>query len=66
MAQLMRIEGRADKVFKIIKNVCQTSPYVTLAEVEKNGLLEPNLQNSKPYKMKKFPKVILGTRIGYN
>jgi hypothetical protein len=66
MERLMRIEGRADKVFNIIKKICQTSPYVTLAEIEKTGHLEPNLQNSKPYKMNKFPKVILGTRIGYN
>ena len=66
MARLMRIEGRADKVFNIIKNICQTSPNVTLAEVENNGLLEPNLQSTKPYKMNKFPHVILGNGIEYN
>ena len=62
----MRIEGRADKVFNIIKNICQTSPCVTLAEVEKKGLLKPNLQNTKPYKMNKFPQVILGSGRDYN
>ena len=66
MARLMRIEGRADKVFNIIKNICQTSPYMTLAEAEKKGFLEPNLQNTKPYKMNKFPQVILGSGIKYN
>lgn len=66
MARLMRIEGRADKVFNIIKNICETSPYVTLAEAEKNGLLEPDLQNTKPYKMNKFPQVFLGSGIEYN
>ena len=66
MARLMRIEDRADKVFNIIKKICETSPYVTLAEAEKNGLLEPKLENTMPYKMSKFPKVILGSGIEYN
>lgn len=66
MARLMRIEGRADKVFNSIKTICETSPHVTLAEAEKNGLLEPNLQNTKPYKINKFPRVILSSGIEYN
>jgi hypothetical protein len=66
MKRLMRIEGKADKVFNIIKNICQASPNMTLAEAGKKGLLDPKLQNTMPYKLDKFPRVILDNGVEYN
>lgn len=66
MAIVMRIEGRADKVFNIIKNICKRYPYMTLAEAGKKGLLEPKLQHTAPYELGKFPAVIVGSGIEDN
>jgi hypothetical protein len=66
MMRSMRIEGKADKVFNIIKNICQLNPNMTLVEAGKKGLLEPKLQNTIPYELGKFPQVILDYGIEYN
>jgi hypothetical protein len=66
MGCLMRIEGKAAKVFDIIKNICQRNPYMTLEEAGRKGLLEPNLQRTLPYEMGKFPEVNLDNEISNN
>jgi hypothetical protein len=59
MIQLMAMQGRANKVFDAIKNICLKHPYMTLAEAGRKGLLEPKLQNTVPYELGKFPEVRL-------
>jgi hypothetical protein len=66
MIRLMRIQGRADKVFEAIKNICQRHPYMTLEEAKRKGLLEPRLQNTVPYELEKFPEVKLDIGIEDN
>ena len=66
MIRLVRIQGRADKVFDAIKNICQRHPYMTLAEAGRKGLLDPKLQNTVPYELKKFPEVRLNSGIEDN
>ncbi len=66
MQRLIRIEGKADKVFNIIKNICQRNPHMTLAEAGQKGLLEPKLQQTAPYEIGKFPAVTLDSGIENN
>ncbi len=66
MKLLMRIEGRADKVFSIIKNICEKHPYMTPAEAGQKGLLEPKLQHTAPYELDKFPAIKLDSGIEDN
>lgn len=66
MKLVMRIEGRADKVFSLIKEICRRHPYMTLEEAGQKGLLEPKLQHTAPYEMGKYPAVILGSGIEDN
>jgi hypothetical protein len=66
MVRLMRIEGRAARVFGIIKSICQRNPYMTLEEAGKKGLLQPDLQRTLPYEIGKFPEVNLDNEIGNN
>ncbi len=66
MKLVMRIEGRADKVFSIIKNICKSHPYMTLAEAGQKGLLEPKLQHTAPYEPGKFPAIKLDSGIEDN
>ncbi len=66
MKLIMRIEGRADKVFSIIQSICKRHPYMTLAEAGQKGLLEPKLQHTAPYEVGKFPAVILDSGIEDN
>jgi hypothetical protein len=63
---LMGIQGRADKVFEAIKNICQRHAYMTLAGAGQKGLLEPKLQNTVPYELGKFPEVTLDSGITDN
>ena len=55
----MRIYGRANNVFKTIKNICQRNPDMTLKEALKRGLMSSNLQNTKPLKVGEYPHVYL-------
>ncbi len=57
MKLIMRIEGRADKVFSIIENICKRHPHMTLAEAGQKGLLEPKLQHTALYELGKFPAI---------
>jgi hypothetical protein len=66
LVRLVSIQGRADKVFDAIKNICQRHPHMTLAEAGKKGLLEPKLQNTVPYELEKFPEVRLESGIVNN
>jgi hypothetical protein len=66
MIKLLGIQGRADKVFDAIKNICQRHPYMTLAEAGRKGLLDPKLQNTVPYELEKFPEVRLDIGIEGN
>ena len=66
MERLMRIQGKANRVFDTIKNICQRHPYMTLGEAAKNGLLGPRLQPTVPYKPGEFPEVILDSGIENN
>ncbi len=66
MKLVMRIEGRADRVFSVIKNICQRHPYMTLEEAGQKGLLESKLQQTAPYEPGKYPAVILGSGIEDN
>ncbi len=63
---LMRIQGRADKVFSAIENICRRNPNMTLAEAGKKGLLRPKLHHTEPYVLGKFPAVILDNGIENN
>ena len=55
----MRIYGKANEVFKAIKNISQRSPDMTLKEALQRGLLSPNLQNTKSFEIGKCPYVYL-------
>jgi hypothetical protein len=66
MARILGIEGRANKVFDIIKNIGQRNPHMTLAEAGQKGLLENKLQHSIPYELGKFPEVWLDNGIKNN
>lgn len=66
MIKLVRIQGRADKVFEAIKNICQRHPYMTLGEAGRKGLLEPKLQHTVPYELEKYPEVRLDIGIEDN
>ncbi len=55
----MRIYGKADEVFKTIKNICKGSPNMTLKEALNRGLLPTNLQNTKLFKIGEYPYVYL-------
>jgi hypothetical protein len=64
--RLMRIQGRADKVFEVIKSICQRHPSMTLAEAGRKGLLQAKLQNTVPFEIGKFPEVSLDIGIENN
>ncbi len=66
MIRLMRIQGKADRVFEAIKNICQGHPRMTLAEAGRKGLLEPKLQHTVPYRLGRFPEVKLDSGIEKN
>jgi hypothetical protein len=59
MKRVLRIEGRASKVFEVIRNLSQRHPYLTLEEAGEKGLLDPRVQLTVPYKLGKFPAVWL-------
>jgi hypothetical protein len=66
MGRLIKIEGKAAKVFSIIKTICQRNPHMTLEEAGKKGLLDPDLQRTVPYIAGKFPEVNLNSGIENN
>jgi hypothetical protein len=66
MVRLMRIQGRADKVFEAIMNICRRHPSMTLAQAAQKGLLQPKLQNTVRYEIGKFPEVKLDTGVENN
>ena len=66
MKRIIRIEGHANKVFDVIRNISQKHPYMTVAEAGKKGLLEPNLQHTVPYELEKFPAVWLNNETENN
>jgi hypothetical protein len=66
MTLIIKIEGRALKVFDIIKNISQKHPNMTLAEAGQKGLLETNLQYSMPYEPGIFPEVWLNNKTENN
>jgi hypothetical protein len=66
MAQVVRIQGKAEKVFDAVKNICRRHPYMTLAEAGHKGLLEPKLLRTVPYELGKFPEVKLNSGIEDN
>lgn len=59
MKYILRIEGKAHRVFNILKNMSQQHPHVTLAEVGQKGLLKSEIQHTIPYEFGKFPEVWL-------
>jgi hypothetical protein len=59
MKRVMKIEGSANKVFEVIKNISQRHPYMTIEEAGEKGLLEPKIQHTLPYELGKFPQVWL-------
>jgi hypothetical protein len=66
MTEILRIEGRANKVFDIIKNISQTHSNMTLEEVGQKGLLKHKLQHTIPYEPGKFPEVWLNSETANN
>ena len=66
MELLIKIQGKADKVFAAIRNICQRQSYMTLEEAGKKGLLDPRLQHTVYYKIGKFPQVDLTNGIENN
>lgn len=57
--RLMRIQGKADRVFEAIRNICLKHPAMTLAQAGQMGLLGARLQNTVPYEIGKYPEVTL-------
>ena len=55
----MRIYGKANEVFKAIKNISQRSPDMTLKEALQRGLLLPNLKRTESFEIGKYPYVYL-------
>lgn len=66
MKRIIRIEGRANKVFDVIRNISQRHPYLTLEEAGEKGLLEPKVQRTVPYELGKFPAVWLNNETEKN
>lgn len=66
MGLVMRIQGKADKVFAAIRNICQKQAYMTLEEAGKRGLLDPRLQHTVSYQIGRFPRVDLAEGIENN
>jgi len=63
MRSILRIEGRASKVFDIINNISQRHPHLTLEEAGQKGLLEPRLQHTMRYELGKIPAVWLNNEM---
>ncbi len=59
MKRILRIEGKADKVFDMIKNISRRQPQMTLVEAGRKGLLDSKVQHTIPYELGKFPEVWL-------
>jgi hypothetical protein len=66
MQRIFRVEGRASKVFDVIKNISRRNPYMTIAEAGRKGLLESNIQHTLQYEFGKFPEVRLDIGIENN
>ena len=66
MKRILRIEGKANKVFDTIRNISQKHPYMTLIEAGQKGLLESKIQNTIQYEVGKFPEVRLNNGIENN
>ncbi len=64
--RLLRIQGKADKVFETIRNICQRHPHMTLAEAGRKGLLDSRLQPTVPYEPGRYPEVRLEIGIENN
>ena len=66
MKRILRIEGKANTVFNIFKNISQKHPHMTLAEAGQKGLLESKIQHTLPYELGKFPEVWIDSEIENN
>jgi hypothetical protein len=55
----MRIYGKANEVFKAIKNISEISPDMTLKEALQRGLWSPNLKYTRALEIGKYPYVYL-------
>jgi hypothetical protein len=66
MTLALRIQGRADRVFNAIKNICQRHAHMTLAEAGQRGLLDSRLQHTVEYQIGKFPRVDISSGVENN
>ena len=66
MKQILKIEGKVNTVFNILKNISGKHPYMTLAEAGQKGLLESKIQYTLPYELGKFPEVWLDNEVENN
>ena len=66
MSRIFRVEGRANKVFDVIKKISWRNPHMTIAEAGRKGLLESEIQHTIKYELGKFPEVRLDIGIENN
>jgi hypothetical protein len=64
--RLMRVQGKADKVFEAIRNICLGHPRMTLLEAGRRGLLDAKLQHTVLYRVGSYPEVRLDSGIERN
>jgi hypothetical protein len=66
MPRIFRVEGRANKVFDVIKKISRRNPHMTISEAGRKGLLESEIQHTIKYELGKFPEVRLDIGIENN
>ena len=66
MPRIFRVEGKANKVFDVIKKISRRNPYMTITEAGRKGLLESEIQHTVEYELGKYPEVRLDIGIENN